>query len=99
MKKQSVYMAFAFMTFTGIGFANCDLTRFRWACDLPVQVKPTRATHSLVYCGNVPMVLSTADYDRMIHEQRSDLNMTLTINGEYITSPCVPAGRNGRYRY
>jgi len=75
--------------------ANCDISTFRWECDIPAMAKPTEPARSLVVCGNTALYVSKAQHDLIANYQRADINMIFTINGEYIDSPCVPSGRYG----
>ena len=91
MKKLGI--ALWLMVFSSIAFANCDLSRFRWECDIPLKIRSSAKAHSLVYCGNSYGYVTHAEYEILSRYHRRSVNMVLKIDDEYIDSPCVPDER------
>ncbi len=78
---------------TSFAYTHCDLTSYHWGCDRPAKVKPTPSAHALVYCGRTYAYITVAQYDELARYQRANVNMSITVDDEYVDGPCVPAGR------
>ena len=75
-----------------IALANCDLTQFRWPCEMPVQPKPSRGALSVIDCDGTNVYVTKAEYEEIMRYQRASVFLTMKVNGEWVSSPCVPAG-------
>lgn len=74
-------------------FAECDLTQFRWECQIRMYIKPTPYATSLVYCGDTYGYVTRRQFDLISRYQNDDINMGLNIDNEYADSPCIPIRR------
>ena len=93
MSASKVLQMLFFFIFASSSHAYCDLTEFRWECDLPVKIKPQPNISSVAYCGHALGHLSKAQYDILARYQRANVNMVLELNGEYVDSPCIGGKR------
>ena len=71
-------------------YAECDLNQFRWDCEFRAHRTLHSDTRRLVYCGNTAVYVRTADYLRLIQNEKAHIQMNLTVNGEQVESPCIP---------
>lgn len=71
---------------------NCDLTKFRWSCEMPVQPKPLRSALSAIDCDGTNVYVTKSEYEEISRYQRAGVFLSMKVNGEWISSPCVPAG-------
>lgn len=88
-----IFLSLIIAGFSSLLFANCNLHQFRYPCDITLKPYPTRYAKSLVYCGNSRGYVTKHDYDILTKFHRRSINMTLSINGEFLESPCIPADR------
>lgn len=88
MKHWTLILALIIFPFE-LAFANCDLTRFRWGCDIHLHVRPTHHATSLVYCGNAYGYVTRDQFEIIAAYNRADVNMILDLDNEYADSPCI----------
>jgi len=93
MKKYGLILLFIVLPINCLSAKNCDLTRFKWDCDIPMKVTPSRTDQSLVYCGSLRGYITPSDFQILNSYYRRDVNMVLKVNGEYVDSPCQPVRR------
>ncbi len=71
-------------------FADCDLHRFRWSCQLPAVKKPMMNRSYTVYCNNLPVYVNREAYLEVMRYQHANVNMDLIVDDEFISGPCIP---------
>lgn len=91
--KRILILLLALTSTSSFAFTNCDLTSYRWTCELPTHLKPTKSAHSLVYCGRTHSFITKAQYDQLARYHRANVNMSIAVNDEYADGQCLPAGR------
>ena len=91
--KAGVLVAMGLIAWVTPALANCDLTRFRWGCDLLADITAKPYVSSLVYCLNTPLFVSQEQYDLLLRYQRANVNMNVLLNGEFVEGPCLPGRR------
>lgn len=72
-------------------YAHCNLRELGEICVLPAHLRPSGAASSLVYCGNLPLYVTKAQYKLVADYQRASVELALKVNGEYLVSPCIAA--------
>lgn len=80
-------------------YKNCDLTRFRWGCEIPIQARPTHHFPSMINCHGTNVYVTRDQYLEIMRYQRANVGMALEVNDEYVTSPCVPAGYYPKFNH
>jgi len=78
--------------------AGCDPTRFRWGCDMYVDVVDKSYDNNLVYCGNTRLYVSPRQFAMLERYQRAGVNMHLMVNNVFFDGPCIPAKYNINHR-
>jgi hypothetical protein len=80
----------ASLLFSSLGFAygNCDISQFKWECDLKAKPKPSKYYKSLVYCGDTLVAISESSRKTLNRYVHANINMVLKVNGEFIDAPC-----------
>ncbi len=86
-------VALSIILFPTVGLANCDLKNYRWDCDMLANVNGKGNTKSLIYCDNINIYVTPAEYDQIARYQRNRVDMELMINGSFFSGPCIAIQR------
>ncbi len=77
-----------------ISFASCDLTKFRWGCDIYPKIKSKHRGDALIYCGSTRLYVSREQFNLIRHYQSAGVHMSIKVNDIYYDGPCVAARHN-----
>ena len=75
--------------FLSPAFAGCNLSKFRWDCEVPLRPIATQPAKSMMFCGETYGYVSKADYKALARYQRANVRLSLTENNEFLDSPCL----------
>lgn len=78
---------------------NCDLTTFRWQCEIPVRECPSCGKHSILDCNGSNVYVTREEYEQIMRYQRASVFFSLKVNGEWITGPCFPNQYSPEFSY
>jgi hypothetical protein len=78
--------------------AGCDPSRFRWGCNMYVDVVDKKYDNNLVYCGNTRLYVSRNQFAMLERYQRAGIHMHLMVNDVFFDGPCLPAKFNINHR-
>lgn len=78
------------MLFSSMALASghCDISEFKWDCDLRAKTRPTSNYKSLVYCRDTLVAISEESRSTLNRFNHASINMVLKVNGEFIDAPC-----------
>ena len=78
---------------TGNVLANCDLSRFRWECELPVKSKTEGSSNYYVDCGGTPVGVTQGQHTILKRYHNRSIVTVLEYNGEVVDALCRPADK------
>lgn len=80
--------------FTQVAMAGCDLTKFRWGCNIYPKIKNNRSHDALIYCGSTRLYVSREQFNLIRHYQSAGVHMSIKVNDVYYDGPCVADRHN-----
>lgn len=73
-------------------WANCDLSTYRWQCNITPKLSPARNLVT-VFCNGTPVFITRHQRNILNRYAQSNVIMNLKVNGEYFTGPCKLASK------
>lgn len=78
---------------------NCDLSAFRWQCEIEVQEQPAKHRLSILDCNGSNVYVTAKEYEQVMRYQRASVHFALKVNGEWLTGPCTPLQYRPEYAF
>ena len=71
-------------------WSMCNLRQFHDDCELRDYPRANSQAKSVVRCGTTYGYMRSSDYETLLHYQRVNMNLSLSINNAFISSRCIP---------
>jgi hypothetical protein len=91
MLKNIGLLLLGFSLLSTTAFADCDISQYRWDCEIPVAAKAKPGKSKLFYCGDNYGYITKRQYEILSRYRIAEINMVLKIDGEFVDDPCYPS--------